>query len=113
MLIVWFKRVYIKIPSIGEHIYRTVLGSAMLVMNVHDHIEHFFDTSKHCSIYALPNAWNFDVNFFDSYNRRTIGTQWDVFDVFHDGINHVIIGKMLIYCQILDASLLCIYQRHY
>jgi hypothetical protein len=56
MLIVWFKRVYIKIPSIEEHIYRTVLGSVMLVMNVHDHSEHFFDISKHCSVYVLPNA---------------------------------------------------------
>jgi hypothetical protein len=112
MPIVWFKRVYIKIPSIGEHIYRTVLGSVMLVMNVHDHIEHF-DTSKHCSVYVLPNAWNFDVNSFDSYNRHPIGIQWDVFNVFHDGINHVIIGKMLIYWQILGASLLCLYQRQY
>jgi hypothetical protein len=112
MPIVWFKKIYIKIPNIGEHIYRTVLGSVMLVnvvMNIHD--QH--DTSKHCSIYVLPNAWNFDVNSFDSHNRHPIGIQWDVFDVFHDGINHVIIGKMLIYYQILGASLLCLYQRHY
>jgi hypothetical protein len=27
MPIVWVKRIYIKIPRIGEHIYRTVLGS--------------------------------------------------------------------------------------
>ena len=47
MPIAWGKRVYVNIPSIGEQIYRTVLGSVMLVMNVHDHIEHLFDTSKH------------------------------------------------------------------
>ena len=44
---------------------------------------------------------------------HTIGIQWDVFDVFRDGIDHVMINPMVIYWQILDASLLCLYQRHY
>jgi hypothetical protein len=39
--------------------------------------------------------------------------QWDVFDVFHDGIDHVMINPMVIYWQILDVSLFCLYQRHY
>jgi hypothetical protein len=37
----------------------------------------------------------------------------DVYDVFNDGIYHVIINPMVIYRQILDVSLLCLYQRHY
>jgi hypothetical protein len=34
MLIVWVKRIYITIPSIGEHMYRTVLESVKEVFNV-------------------------------------------------------------------------------
>jgi hypothetical protein len=37
------------------------------------HIEHFFDSFKHCSVHMLPNAWNFNVNSFDPYNRHSMG----------------------------------------
>jgi hypothetical protein len=36
---------------------------------------------------------------------HTIGIHWDVFNVFRDGIEHVIINPMVIYWQILDVSL--------
>jgi hypothetical protein len=108
MHIVWVKRACIKILSIGERRYQTVLGSVILVLNVHD-----LNTSL-----ALPSTvWYLHSPILrilmQALLTHTICIQWDVFDVFCDGIDHVMINPMVIYWQILDASLLCLYQRHY
>jgi hypothetical protein len=82
-------------------------GSVILVLNVHD-----LNTSL-----ALPSIWYLHSPILgilmQTLLTHTIGIQWDVFDVFRDGIDHVMIGSMVIYWQILDASLLYLYQRHY
>jgi len=58
MTIVQVKRVCIKIPSIGECRYKTMLGSVMLVMNIIDHVP------------VLTNIWNFKANSFAPYNTH-------------------------------------------
>jgi hypothetical protein len=100
MPIVWVKRVCIKIPSIRECRYQTVLGSVILVYDLNTSL-------------ALPSTvWYLHSPILgilmQTLSTHTIGIQWDVFDVFHDGIDHVMINPMVIYWQILDASLLCL-----
>ena len=88
-------------------------------------LEHFFGTSK-----EVFKSWTFKTNMtlpstvwylhspilgilMQTLLTHTIGIQWDVFDVLRDGIDHVMINPMVIYWLIIDASLLCLYQRHY
>ena len=61
------KRVYLKIPSIGEHRYITVLemscGTLSSMLNHNSHCAVF----KHYYVSVLTNTWNFEVNSFEPY----------------------------------------------
>ena len=64
MGIVRIRRVYLKIPSIGECTYVTAAKMLHWVLNKPQSSSHSF---KQCCISVLTNTWNFEVNSFDPY----------------------------------------------